>query len=102
MPQLVTNPAAVHADSSSAQKPRALHNALTIFGQIGASINEVPKVKRYLQFTQSEPQPSAKSPSTSLKAESFIPVLGTKPQSMRSESTSEESVIKYFHQKLLF
>uniref|UniRef100_A0A3B1KDG5 Ig-like domain-containing protein n=1 Tax=Astyanax mexicanus TaxID=7994 RepID=A0A3B1KDG5_ASTMX len=60
------------------------------FGQIGASVNEVPKVKRYIQFKQSEPQPSTLSPSTSLKTEKITPVLGTTTQSMRTDYPPED------------
>ncbi|XP_017543427.1 uncharacterized protein LOC108414988 isoform X2 [Pygocentrus nattereri] len=92
IPVLGTKLQSVRSESTSKDKLSATCTGDHFFGQIGASLDEVPKVNRYIQFTQSEPQPSVESPSTSLKAESFIPVLGTKPQSVRSESTSEDKL----------
>ncbi|XP_049337795.1 uncharacterized protein LOC103040471 isoform X3 [Astyanax mexicanus] len=60
------------------------------FQQIGASVDEVPKVTKYIQFSETEPQPSALSPPTSLKTETIKPVLGSNTQSKRPDSSSED------------
>ncbi|XP_049337794.1 titin homolog isoform X2 [Astyanax mexicanus] len=70
-------------------KPDSFKDRDDFFGQIGASIDEVPKVKRYIKFSETEPQPSTLSSTSSLKTEKITPVVGTQTQSLRPDSSSE-------------
>ncbi|XP_072538773.1 uncharacterized protein lrrc66 [Salminus brasiliensis] len=86
--ETITPTLAPKAQSKDNHSPTT--NEENFFEQIGASLDEVPKVQRYIQFTPSEVQPSTLSPSTSLKTDQLTPVLGTKTQSIKSDCPSED------------
>ncbi|MCI4389286.1 hypothetical protein PGIGA_G00096080 [Pangasianodon gigas] len=63
------------------------------FVQIGANLHGLPKLKRYIQFTQFECQPSAQSLSLPVITESVTPALLTKMQSKRSEDKVSPTIM---------
>ncbi|XP_060722777.1 uncharacterized protein LOC132843464 [Tachysurus vachellii] len=66
-PVLVTKTECNSIDSSFEEKQKTVMKEDAFSGQTGMPFDGVPKVKRYIQFTQTEPQPSAQSLLTKLQ-----------------------------------
>ncbi|XP_076873182.1 leucine rich repeat containing 66 isoform X2 [Brachyhypopomus gauderio] len=91
-PELVTKPQSWRSHSSVTTKLSPTNKGDGSFRQIDTSLEELPKVKRYIQFTNSEPELSVQGTTTSLNTERKMPALMIKPQTLRSDSSSAEEL----------